>query len=160
MWFVLIVALVNGLVAMVAGRLRATEMPIEQIHQQEVAAFLVVNAYTFALCWFSFYDPWWRGKTRREWFRRLLIRMPCWFLCAFALHCVVARVAPDGSVLRPLPVFLVLFVLGPLLLAVGLSMEIWRVAQARCLPGRRNPPRLSPAARILPLRRVFSPELG
>jgi hypothetical protein len=131
MWFVLIVALVNGLIVMVARRLRATGTPSEQTHQQEVAAFLVVNAYTFALCWFSFYDPWWRGKTRREWFRRLLISMPCWFLFAFALLCVVAASLPAGIVLRLLPVFIVLFVLGPLMLAVGISIEIWRVVRSQ-----------------------------
>lgn len=131
MWFVLIVALVNGLVMMVARRLRATAIPIEQSHQQEVIALLVVNAYTFLFCVFSFYDPWWRGKSRHEWFRRILIRMPCWFLCAFSLHCIVTLSHADGNVLRPFPVFIVLFVLGPLPLAVGFAVEIVRVLRSR-----------------------------
>jgi hypothetical protein len=58
MWFVLIVALFNGLCMFLARRLHSSGLPIDQANRQGIFVFVLLNGLALILCLHIFYCPW------------------------------------------------------------------------------------------------------
>ncbi len=128
MWFVLVVAIFNGFFPMIAREMRASGRPVEQIRRGETMAFIVINGIALSWSLYVFYAPWWKGKSRWEWFKAYLPRLLVPFIFVLVLR-ILTRWQDEASL--SVLILLLLLVTGPVLLAAGLSVEIPRFLRLR-----------------------------
>ncbi len=145
MCLVLIIALSNGLCMMLARQLHVPGVPTGVIRRQEMALFLLLNAIALFMSLYVFYAPWWQGKSRGEWLKVYLSRRIPFFIF-FAGVQVLIRAQKADAALTAL-IFITLIVCGPLLLAMGLSVDIHRILRIWRSRSAHGPDVLDPEAR-------------
>jgi hypothetical protein len=155
MCLVLIVALSNGLCMTLARQLHAPGLPTEVIRRQEMALFLFLNANALVMSLYAFYAPWWNGKSRREWLKDYLTRRVPFFI-VFAGVQLLIRTQKADAALTAL-IFIILFVCGPVLLALGLSVELPRMLRVWRSRSAHRPDVLDPEAPGAAIRCPFFP---
>ena len=115
------------------AQMRASGRPVEQIRRGETMAFIVINGIALSWSLYVFYAPWWKGKSRWEWFKAYLPRLLVPFIFVLVLR-ILTRWQDEASL--SVLILLLLLVTGPVLLAAGLSVEIPRFLDSRRPPGR------------------------
>lgn len=154
MWFVLVVALSNGLCMMYARWLHASAFPIERIWRAELLVFFFLNANALLVSLYLFYAPWWGGKTRRE----VLKESIPGFVFNVALQSMMAVRESAVPLARTIvSILLILLVLVSLIVAAVLSVRLLHKSRSG-MPGFVAPPAAGPRSRRAPEAGAVWPE--